>query len=99
MSIPKLVPFVTSCISATCAGFFIGGMQAWLGINMGVNMLYGVDGVWGLFTTTSTFHGQPLYGKMVYAIGISIACVSSFLFTRIAYQMFKNHPKIKWDLN
>jgi N-acetylmuramic acid-specific PTS system IIC component len=28
MSIPKLVPFVTSCISATCAGFFIGGMQA-----------------------------------------------------------------------
>jgi N-acetylmuramic acid-specific PTS system IIC component len=28
MSIPKIVPFATSCISAACAGLFIGGMQA-----------------------------------------------------------------------
>jgi fluoride ion exporter CrcB/FEX len=99
MSIPKIVPFATSCISAACAGLFIGGMQAWFGINMGVHMLYGVDGLWGLFTTTSTFQNQPLYGKMVYLIGISISSICGFFFTSIAYRMFKNNPKIKWELN
>jgi N-acetylmuramic acid-specific PTS system IIC component len=44
-SLPRLVPYITSCIAAACAGFFIGGMQAWAGIDMGVNMVYGVDGI------------------------------------------------------
>jgi hypothetical protein len=74
-------------------------MQAWAGIDMGVNMVYGVDGIWGIFTTTSKFHNNPLFGKMVYCIGITIAMVCGFIFCRIGFRIFKNNKKINWNLN
>jgi phosphotransferase system glucose/maltose/N-acetylglucosamine-specific IIC component len=94
MNLPRIVPLFTSAIGAAVAGFFIGGMQAWGGINMGVEIVYGVDGIWGLFTVTAEAGGNIWLSKMVYGLGFLTAIGSSSIITLIGYRFFKNHKKI-----
>jgi hypothetical protein len=61
---------------------------------MGVEIVYGVDGVWGLFTVTSEAGGNIWLSKMVYGLGFIIAIGASTFFTLIGYRIFKNHKKV-----
>ena len=99
MNLPRIAPLFTSALAAGCAGFFIGGMQDWVGINMGVQSVYGVNGIWGIFTVTSEKGANIYWPKVVYCAGFMISIILGFVFTKIGYHIFKNNKKINWDLN
>jgi N-acetylmuramic acid-specific PTS system IIC component len=57
-NIPRIVPLFTASIGAATGGFFIGMMNAWFHIPMGVAQPFGVNGVWGLITVNGGENGN-----------------------------------------
>jgi N-acetylmuramic acid-specific PTS system IIC component len=54
VSLPRIVPFVTACIGAMLPGFFVGALNQWGHINMGLLMPTGPSGLLALPMITSS---------------------------------------------
>jgi hypothetical protein len=78
---------------------FIGLMVSPIAnIHMGVQQVFGVNGVWGLITVVSN-KGTPIWAaKIVYGSGWIISMIFGGLFTFVGYRIFKNNKKINFDL-
>ncbi|WP_052663411.1 PTS transporter subunit EIIC [[Mycoplasma] testudinis] len=98
VTLPRLAPYITSCLGAVIPGFFIGAINVWGGANMGLNSVFGPSGVLAIPLITSTTNGQSI-GIGIYVAALIIAYIFGALFTFGGYFLTRKSKKFDWKLN
>lgn len=78
VTLPRVKPFVTACLGGAAGGFFLG-LLAWLGLPMGMNIVFGPSGLVALPLMTS--HQGIFVGMAIYALGLVVSYVAGFVIT------------------
>lgn len=78
VTLPRVKPFITSCIGGAVGGLFIG-LNSMFGIKIGLNTVFGPSGIVALPLMKSN-HGI-ITGMSIYLLGILISYVSGFIIT------------------
>lgn len=93
VTLPRVIPFVSSGIAAMIPGFFIGAINTWGGINMGLNAAFGPSGLLSIPMITSTTKGTEA-GVAVYLSGLVLGYAAGFLLLLGAYVLFKKNKHV-----
>lgn len=80
VSLPRVKPFITSCIGGAIAGFAMGAWNLWGGDMVGLNAMFGPSGLLAVPLMT-TFKGLIWKGILVYLSGLVIAYAGGFVMT------------------
>jgi N-acetylmuramic acid-specific PTS system IIC component len=90
------VPLISGAIAAAVPGFVLGAINAWGGVNVGLNSVFGPSGV--LATVMMTSSKGMVWGIVIWLLMIILGYISGFFSTLIGYHIFKNSKKIQWKL-
>lgn len=84
VSLPRIKPFVVSCITALFGGFFIGAISLWGGVHLGMNAATGPGGLVATIMMT-TADGNVVVGILVYLSAVLLTYFLGALFVIFAY--------------
>lgn len=78
VTLPRVKPFITACIGGAIGGFFVGFM-AFIGMDFGLNTVFGPSGLLALPLMTS--NEGIVVGIGLYAMALLVSYVSGFVLT------------------
>ncbi|WP_381415409.1 PTS transporter subunit EIIC [Spiroplasma endosymbiont of Anurida maritima] len=93
ISLPRVKPFILSCISATFGGFFIGALSTWGGITISMNAATGPGGLVAAIMMTTTTNNVVL-GILMYLLAVIITYVTGILICFFAYSRVSRYGTI-----
>ncbi|WP_338969426.1 PTS transporter subunit EIIC [Spiroplasma endosymbiont of Labia minor] len=84
ISLPRIKPFVAACFAGAIGGFYIGAMNAWGHIGLGMNSPTGPGGLTAAIMMT-TIDGNVVAGVLTYLSAVLITYVVGALLCWFAY--------------
>ncbi|WP_338983918.1 PTS transporter subunit EIIC [Spiroplasma endosymbiont of Othius punctulatus] len=94
VTLPRIKPFVVSCIASFFGGFFIGAVSFWGGVQLGMNAPTGPGGLVATIMMT-TADGNVLVGVFVYLAALVITYVLGAAFVIFAYSKISTNGVTK----
>ncbi|QHX35746.1 PTS system, N-acetylmuramic acid-specific IIB component [Spiroplasma sp. TIUS-1] len=94
VSLPRIKPFVVSCITAAFGGFYIGAISLWGGVQLGMNAPTGPGGLVATIMMT-TVDGNVLVGVMVYLSAVILTYFLGAMFVMFAYSKIASNGSNK----
>ncbi|WP_031543218.1 PTS transporter subunit EIIC [Mesoplasma photuris] len=84
IALPRVKPFVLSCLAATFGGFFIGALSTWGGITISMNAATGPGGLVATIMMTTTT-GNVALGISMYLLAVVITYAAGIGICFFAY--------------
>ncbi|AGR42251.1 PTS transporter subunit EIIC [Spiroplasma diminutum] len=84
ISLPRVRPFIISCIAATVGGFYISALNTWFNLGIGMNAPTGPGGLTAAIMMT-TVDGNVLQAVLIYLSALVLTYTSGILCTFFGY--------------
>ncbi|ATZ16292.1 N-acetylmuramic acid-specific PTS system IIC component [Entomoplasma freundtii] len=97
ISLPRVKPFILSCIGAACGGFIMGALNTWGGLGIGMNAATGPGGLVAAITMT-TIDGNAVKGMLVYLAVVFIVYGIGFAICILGYSRWSRNGVAKTKL-
>ncbi len=90
VTLPRVKPFITAAFGGAVAGFYLGALNSWFGITVGLNSQFGPSGLLAIPMMTASINGSALNGIQyaglgmgLYTSGLVIGYASGYGITRM----------------